>query len=45
MPTYERPAGSLISYMSDKVKAGGGLNLAQGLPGFPPPPHYADLDF
>lgn len=31
------PGHSLISYMSDKVKAGGGLNLAQGLPGFPPP--------
>lgn len=43
MPTYERPAGSLISYMSDKVKAGGGLNLAQGLPGFPPPPELTDI--
>ncbi|HNT26598.1 MAG TPA: pyridoxal phosphate-dependent aminotransferase [bacterium] len=31
------PGYSLISYMSDKVKAGGGINLAQGLPGFPPP--------
>jgi len=39
---YPRPSGSLISYMSDKVKAGGGLNLAQGLPGFPPPPELLD---
>ncbi len=32
-----RPEGSLISYFSDKIKAGDGINLAQGLPGFPPP--------
>jgi aspartate/methionine/tyrosine aminotransferase len=31
------PKGSLISYMSSKVKSGGGINLAQGLPGFNPP--------
>jgi len=37
-----RPAGSLISYMSDKVKAGGGINLAQGIPGFAPPPELLD---
>lgn len=42
MRTYPRPSGSLISYMSDKVKAGGGLNLAQGLPGFPPPKELLD---
>lgn len=35
MPTL--PSGSLISYMSSKVKAHGGINLAQGLPGFNPP--------
>lgn len=33
----EVPKGSLISYMSTKVKNGGGINLAQGLPGFNPP--------
>lgn len=31
------PSGSLISYMSSKVKANGGINLAQGIPGFDPP--------
>lgn len=34
---YERPSGSLISYFSNKVKANGGINLAQGIPGFSPP--------
>jgi len=34
---YERPHGSLISYMSNQVKARGGINLAQGIPGFQPP--------
>lgn len=29
--------GSLISLMSNKVKTGGGINLAQGIPGFNPP--------
>jgi aspartate/methionine/tyrosine aminotransferase len=33
----ERPEGSLISYFSDRVKREGGINLAQGTPGFPPP--------
>ncbi len=28
---------SWISHMSNKVKAGGGINLAQGIPGFDPP--------
>jgi aspartate/methionine/tyrosine aminotransferase len=32
-----RPEGSLISYFSNRVKKEGGLNLAQGTPGFPPP--------
>jgi aspartate/methionine/tyrosine aminotransferase len=31
------PQGSLISYMSTLVKEKGGVNLAQGLPGFEPP--------
>lgn len=34
----ERPEGSLISYFSNRVKKEGGINLAQGTPGFPPPP-------
>jgi aspartate/methionine/tyrosine aminotransferase len=33
----ERPEGSLISYFSNRVKKEGGINLAQGTPGFPPP--------
>jgi len=31
------PKGSLISFMSTLVKEKGGVNLAQGLPGFEPP--------
>jgi len=31
------PDGSLISYMSNMVKKDGGVNCAQGLPGFDPP--------
>jgi aspartate/methionine/tyrosine aminotransferase len=34
---YFMPQGSLISYMSTLVKEKGGVNLAQGLPGFEPP--------
>jgi len=34
---YPRPSGSLISYMSNQVKTRGGINLAQGIPGFEPP--------
>jgi aspartate/methionine/tyrosine aminotransferase len=33
----ERPEGSLISYFSSRVKKEGGINLAQGTPGFSPP--------
>lgn len=33
----KRPEGSLISYFSNRVKYHGGINLAQGIPGFPPP--------
>lgn len=36
------PKGSLISYMSSLVKEKGGLNLAQGLPGFEPPEELTD---
>lgn len=32
-----RPEGSLISFFSNRVKKEGGINLAQGTPGFPPP--------
>lgn len=31
------PQGSLISYFSNLVKINGGINLAQGIPGFQPP--------
>lgn len=34
----EKPAGSLISHFSRKITRAGGINLAQGKPGFPPPP-------
>ncbi len=34
---YTIPQGSLISFFSNKVKQLGGINLAQGLPGFAPP--------
>ena len=33
----KRPDGSLISFMSNLVKAEGGINCAQGIPGFNPP--------
>lgn len=36
------PKTSLIAFMSNKVKQFGGLNLAQGLPGFPPPEALLD---
>ncbi|HDP74697.1 MAG TPA: pyridoxal phosphate-dependent aminotransferase [Bacteroidales bacterium] len=32
-----KPDGSYISYFSDLVKINGGINLAQGIPGFQPP--------
>lgn len=34
---YQKPSGSYISFMSNKVKTSGGINLAQGIPGFNPP--------
>jgi aspartate/methionine/tyrosine aminotransferase len=39
----ERPKGSLISYFSNIVKQNGGINLAQGIPGFPPPPQLLKI--
>ncbi|MDR2009003.1 MAG: pyridoxal phosphate-dependent aminotransferase [Bacteroidales bacterium] len=36
-------SGSLISYFSNKVKLHGGLNLAQGIPGFTPPVKLLDI--
>lgn len=40
---YTRPAGSLIGYFSNKVKQYGGINFAQGLPGFSPPKELLEL--
>ncbi|MCK5822743.1 MAG: pyridoxal phosphate-dependent aminotransferase [Bacteroidales bacterium] len=37
MNSYQKPEGSFISYMSNLVKQQGGINLAQGIPGFNPP--------
>lgn len=34
---YRVPEGSLISFFSNKVKSTGGINLAQGIPGYAPP--------
>jgi aspartate/methionine/tyrosine aminotransferase len=34
---YQMPNGSLISFMSNKVKQFGGINFAQGIPGIDPP--------
>ncbi len=41
--SYTLPKGSLISYMSTLVKEKGGLNLAQGLPGYEPPTELTDF--
>lgn len=43
MSLYKKPVGSYIGYMSDLVKHQGGLNLAQGLPGFAPPGELLDI--
>lgn len=37
MSRFEKPQGSYISYFSNIVKQRGGINLAQGIPGFDPP--------
>ncbi len=39
----KRPDSSLISYFSNRVKKEGGINLAQGTPGFPPPSQLLTL--
>lgn len=43
MKDYKKPEGSYISFMSNKVKRYGGINLAQGLPGFAPPEELLDI--
>ncbi len=40
---YTVPAGSLISFFSNKVKMNGGINLAQGIPGYAPPTELLQL--
>lgn len=40
---YQKPTGSYISFMSNKVKTYGGINLAQGIPGFNPPKELTDI--
>ncbi|MBN2779023.1 MAG: pyridoxal phosphate-dependent aminotransferase [Bacteroidales bacterium] len=40
--TNENITGSLISYFSNLVKSKGGINLAQGIPGFNPPKKLLD---
>jgi len=40
---YRQPEGSLISFFSNKVKQYGGINLAQGIPGFSPPSGLLDI--
>lgn len=37
------PQGSLISFMSTMVKEKGGINMAQGLPGFEPPKELIEI--
>ena len=43
MNSYQKPQGSFISYMSNLVKQKGGINLAQGIPGFNPPIELLDI--
>ena len=43
MEKHSKPSGSLISFFSNKVKQHGGINLAQGIPGFPPPEKLIDI--
>lgn len=42
MSNYTKPQGSFISFMSNMVKEKGGINLAQGIPGFAPPKALLD---
>lgn len=39
----DKPKGSLISYFSRLVTREGGINLAQGKPGFAPPPELLEI--
>lgn len=39
----KKPSGSLIRYFSNLVKEKGGINLAQGISGFSPPPELLDI--
>ena len=39
----QNPEGSLIAFFSRKVKKGGGINLAQGRPGFEPPAELLNI--
>ena len=39
----KKPQGSLISYFSNLVKEQGGINLAQGVPGFDPPQELLEI--
>ena len=43
MEMNEMPQGSWIAYMGNLVKQKGGLNLAQGIPGFDPPEELVGL--
>jgi len=40
---YKKPQGSYISFISNKVKTHGGINLAQGIPGFNPPQELTQI--
>lgn len=40
---YQKPTGSYISFMSNKVKTYGGINFAQGIPGFDPPKELTEI--
>lgn len=42
MSKYQKPSGSYISFFSNMVKQKGGINLAQGIPGFSPPKELMD---
>jgi len=42
MSPYQKPTGSYISYFSNMVKQHGGINLAQGIPGFEPPKYLIE---
>ncbi len=43
MKTYNKPSGSYISHFSNMVKSRGGINLAQGIPGFQPPQQLVEI--